>query len=292
MIRQAAMGDSMATGHRASLRDVRTLYSRLMAASSGSDDPRLERVFELVPREAFLEPGPWQIRVNNRYVETPSADPICLYQNSLVALDAARGINNGEPFLHAAWIGAAAPKGGDVICHIGAGTGYYTALLSLLALPGGSIQAFEIDEKLASRARGNLRPFEGVAVVCGDATKLPLPAADLIYVNAGVVAPPLSWLEALRPNGRMIFPWRPTENIGLTLLVKRRGAGFEVKPLMPSWFIPCIGASSAEECTKVPGRDEARSVRSAWLPSHRKPDATAVAVYGHIWFSSAPPVVA
>jgi protein-L-isoaspartate(D-aspartate) O-methyltransferase len=46
-----------------------------------------------------------------------------------VALDAGKGINNGEPFLHASWIGAVSPKASDVISHVGAGTGYYTALL-------------------------------------------------------------------------------------------------------------------------------------------------------------------
>ena len=55
------------------------------------------------------------------------------------------------------------------------------------------------------QARGNLEPFENVSVTTGDATKLPLPPSDLIYVNAGVVAPPLSWLNALRPQGRMVL---------------------------------------------------------------------------------------
>ena len=273
---------------RAGLDELRAFYAAQMASASNSDDPRFERIFELVPREAFLDPGPWQIKVNRRYIKTPSADPAYLYQNVLVALDAAKGINNGEPFLHAAWIGAVAPRGGETVCHIGAGTGYYTALLSMLTLPGGSIRAFEIDEGLARKAAENLGPFSGVSVTCGDATELSLPASDLIYVNAGVVAPPRSWLEALRPRGRMIFPWRPTDNIGLTMLLTSSGSGFEVKPLMPSWFIPCVGASSGEQCMKVPGRDEARSVRSAWLSADRKPDETALAVYKDMWFSSAP----
>ena len=91
------------------LDEARALYARMMAAASGSSDPRLERIFELVPREAFLPPGPWHIMVEHRLVETPSADPALLYQNALVVLDRQKGINNGEPFLHAAWIGAVAP---------------------------------------------------------------------------------------------------------------------------------------------------------------------------------------
>ena len=35
------------------LAEARALYARMMAAVSQSSDPRLERIFELVPREAF-----------------------------------------------------------------------------------------------------------------------------------------------------------------------------------------------------------------------------------------------
>ena len=273
--------------NRASLEQIRGFFARMMAAASGSDDPRIERALELVRREAFLGPGPWHISVNRRTVETPSADPVFLYQNVLVRLDTAKGINNGEPFLHAAWIGAAEPKAGYAICHIGAGTGYYSAILAVLALPGGSVNAFEIDAALARRARQNLQPFDNVSVIVGDATRLPLPPSDLVYVNAGVIAPPAGWLRALRPRGRMIFPWRPTELIGLAVVISRTGSGFNAKPLMPSWFIPCVGASDAEESRKIPEMREAWSTRSAWLTSDREPDETAVAIYKELWFSSA-----
>jgi protein-L-isoaspartate(D-aspartate) O-methyltransferase len=279
---------------RASLNEIRAFFAKLMAAASGTDDPRYERAFELVRREAFLGPGPWHAfgftpvaGIGPHYVKTPSADPVYLYQNLLFALDVAKRINNGEPFLHAGWLGSVAPKPGEAVCHIGAGAGYYSAILSVLTLPGGIVRAFEIDEILAHKARRNLGPFENVSVTTGDATKLPLPSSDLIYVNAGVFAPPLSWLHALRPDGRMIFPWRPSDTVGLTLMLMRAGAAFKVKPLGPSWFIPCVGASSDEECTKIPDNREAWSTRTAWLTTDRKPDETAVAVYKQMWFSSA-----
>jgi protein-L-isoaspartate(D-aspartate) O-methyltransferase len=261
----------------------------MMAAASQSDDPRVERAFELVPREAFLPPGPWKIMeaFGRRYVETPTADPVHLYQSGLVALDANRGINNGEPSLHARWIGAVAPKPGDAITHIGAGAGYYSAILSVLAAPGGRVSAFEIDSDLAQRARINLAPFENVAITHGDATELALPRSDLIYVNAGVVAPPVSWLQALRPHGRMIFPWRPSDGVALALLVTRVDAAWRVKPLMPAWFIPCVGASDVATCSRTPDSAEAWSARSLWLTDERAPDDTAVATYEQLWFSSA-----
>jgi protein-L-isoaspartate(D-aspartate) O-methyltransferase len=235
----------MGERNRSNIAEIRSIFARLMAAAGDSEDPRLQQAFELVPREAFMGPGPWRLGVYQKYFETPDADPAYLYQNVLVALDADKGINNGEPFLHARWIAAVSPKAGDTVCHIGAGTGYYTAILSVLTLSGGAVHAFEIEEGLAEKARDNLRPFEGISVITGDATKLPLPPSDLIYVNAGGVAPPPSWLQALRPQGRMIFPWRPSIDVGLAIVISRQAAGFRVKPLMNSYFIPCVGASEA-----------------------------------------------
>src|SRR3979490_2396563 len=154
--------------NKAGLDEIRGFFATMMAVASGSTDPRFERAFELVRREAFVGPGPWHISIYQRTVETPSADPVFLYQNVLVRLDTAKGINNGEPFLHAAWIGAVEPKAGDAICHIGPGTGYYSAILAVLASPGGSVNAFEIDAALARRARQNLQPFDNVSVIVGD----------------------------------------------------------------------------------------------------------------------------
>ncbi|MDK4737874.1 protein-L-isoaspartate O-methyltransferase family protein [Rhizobium sp. LEGMi198b] len=277
----------MTANRRASLEEIRAFHAKMMAAASNSHDERLERIFELVPREAFLGPGPWQIKVNRRYIETPGADPSILYQNALVALDRTKGINNGEPFLHAAWIGVAAPKSGDTVIHIGAGTGYYTALLSMLVLPNGHVHAFEIEKDLANRARANLEPFEGISLVHGDATTLALPNADLIYVNAGVVAPPASWLKALRPGGRIIFPWQANKKAGLAVLITRTETGYAARPLMPSWFIPCVGASDVDQCSKSPSRDDAWSIRKVWLTEDRAPDESAAAIYRDLWFSKA-----
>ncbi|WP_309550640.1 protein-L-isoaspartate O-methyltransferase family protein [Rhizobium rhizogenes] len=277
----------MTADSRASLDDIRAFHAKMMAAASNSTDERLEQAFRLVRREAFMGPGPWQIKVNQRYLETPSDDPYFLYQNVLVALDISKGINNGEPFLHAAFMGAVAPRPGETVIQIGTGTGYYTALLSTLVTPGGHVYAVEIDEALANRTRENLASFEGITVIHGDATSVELPAADLIYVNAGVVAPPISWLQALRPGGRIIVPWQANNKVGLAILIIREDQGYNAKALMPAYFIPCIGASDPDQCSKIPTIGGARSIRSVWLAQDRSPDGTAVAIYRDLWFSNA-----
>ncbi|NLS15555.1 methyltransferase domain-containing protein [Rhizobium sp. P40RR-XXII] len=259
----------------------------MMAAASHSADERLERAFRLVRREAFMGPGPWEIVVNGRYIETPSDDPTFLYQNVLVSLDRSKGINNGEPFLHAAFLGAVAPKPGETVVQIGTGTGYYTAILSTLVTPGGHVHAIEIDEALAGRTRDNLAAFKEVSVVCADATSFELPDADLVYVSAGVVAPPKSWLQALRPGGRLIVPWQANDRVGLAVLITRGDIGFSAHVLMPAYFIPCIGASDPAQSIRIPNRGQARSIQSIWLTEEHAPDETAVAIYREVWFSNA-----
>lgn len=254
---------------------------------SASPDPRLEKVFYRVPREGFLPPGPWKVLVEGRFVETPNSDPAHVYQNVAIALDASKGINNGEPYLHAMWIGAVAPAPGETITQIGLGMGYYSAILSLLVLSGGHLIGFEIDRDLAEIARRNLASFENVSVVAGDATSLEILPSDLIYVSAAVVEPPEQWLAALRPGGRLIFPWRPTVEVALAMIVKRVTEGFEARPLMSSWFIPCAGASSHKGSSLAPNPSSARRIQSLHLNRVRDPDDSAIAIYEHCWFSSA-----
>lgn len=275
-------------GRNKRLEEARTLYARMMAAASKSADPRLERIFELVPREAFLPPGPWHIMVEGRLVETPSADPAQLYQNALVVLDRTKGINNGEPFLHAMWIGAVAPQRGETVVQIGAGGGYYTAILSMLVLPDGKVTAYELDAGLAAAAQRNLEPFENVTVLHQNAVTATLTASDIIYVNAGVVAPPASWLTALKQGGRIVFPWRPRHDTGLAVLARAQRTGFAVQVLSGAWFIPCEGASDEGITVRRPGARETRRVQAIYLRSQREPDATALAVYPELWFSSQP----
>lgn len=275
--------------HTTDIAEVRAFYAKLLASECGARDPRIEQAFASVPRESYLPPGPWLVSVADQYIDTPSADPVHIYRNLVVALDAAKGINNGEPLLHARWIDAASPQPGETIVQVGVGHGYYSAILARLVQPGGNLIGYELEPELAATAQRNLLDYDNVSVVAGDAVSLALPPADLIYVSAGVVAPPEHWLLALRPGGRLIFPWRPSGDVALALLVTRVASGFAVKPLMPAWFIPCVGASVAANAALVPDEAGARCSRSINLTRNKAPDTTATAIYRHVWFSAADP---
>jgi hypothetical protein len=110
---------------------VRRAYAKHVLANADVDDARVEAAFAAVRREAFLGPGPWSmLRWPHRYVPTPSDDPVYLYQDALVGIVPERSLNNGQPWLHAMLIAAAGPRPGEHVVHIGAGVGYYTAILA------------------------------------------------------------------------------------------------------------------------------------------------------------------
>jgi protein-L-isoaspartate(D-aspartate) O-methyltransferase len=80
---------------------ARREYADKIAAAASLRSGRLVDALAAVPRGAFLGPGPWQIKradeTGHDYQTTPDDDPRHVYDNVLVALDAERNLNNGEP---------------------------------------------------------------------------------------------------------------------------------------------------------------------------------------------------
>jgi protein-L-isoaspartate(D-aspartate) O-methyltransferase len=258
---------------------VRRAYARQMLAIAGvADNPRLQDAFAAIARERFVGKPPWQLsQGRRRYAVLASDDPAVLYQDVLIALAPERGVNNGSPSLHAYWLNALHPRAGDRIVHIGAGTGYYSAILARLVGPGGHVVAVEFDPVLAERAAANLVGMENVTVVCGDGAEWPRDPADCVYVNFAVVRPALTWLDQLKLGGRLIFPLglasaRGTRRdrhrlVGAGFLIERRKGGFAASWLGEPSFVSAEGvlAGSEEEQAALAAafeREGAASVRS------------------------------
>jgi protein-L-isoaspartate(D-aspartate) O-methyltransferase len=159
-----------------------------------------------VAREDFLGPGPWQIvRWGSGYRTTPDPDPVYLYTDDVIGILPERNLKTASP-LHAALIAAAAPQPGEHVVHVGAGVGYYTAILAELVGATGRVAAIEFDAELAARATANLAQTPHVRAVHADGTQVMLEPADVIYVNAGATRPADAWLERLKEGGRLILP--------------------------------------------------------------------------------------
>ena len=130
-------------------------------ASVRVNDGRVEAAFAAVKRERYLRPGPWQILRHSGYHPTPDVDPVYLYSDVLIGIVPERGLNNGMPSYLAPLISSANIRAGEHVVHIGAGVGYYTAIMAHLAGSAGKVTAIEFDPALAQR--WNLRNRDRVA---------------------------------------------------------------------------------------------------------------------------------
>ena len=242
----------MARTPQADLAIIRRAYAKQIMAAAGVPYERIMQAFAKVPRERFLGPGPWSIlRWGRGYELSPTDDPAYLYTNDLVAIDPGRGLNNGQPSFHFALMAKLDPEPGRHVVHVGAGTGYYTAVLGELVGPEGRVTGLEYDEQLAALARQNLAVRPNVEVVQADGTLGDFAPADAIYVNAGVTHPLASWLDRLRDGGCMILPMTAAKTkqtpesgrwAGVVFLIRRRGEDFTARMISQVAIYPCEGA--------------------------------------------------
>lgn len=178
---------------------------RMLSKEGVQEDEALLRAYATVPRERFLGPPPWKMAGWGGYVDT-SEDPSVVYQDALFALQHERRINNGSPSLHARGIHKLGLRHGKTVCHVGAGSGYYTAIMSLLVGEEGHVTAIEFDGELAARAEENLREYHNVRVVHDDGFGWPREPADAVYVSFAVHRPAEPWVERLTIGGQLILP--------------------------------------------------------------------------------------
>lgn len=229
---------------------VRRAYARHVVFKAGVSDPRIEEALAAVPRERFLGPGPWQMsfpRPGPRRL-TPSADPVYLYQDAVVAIAPEKHLNNGQPAFLASLIALGRLRAGERAVHVGAGPGYYTAILAQLAGAAGHVTAIEFEPDLARRAAANLAPWRNVEVIAGDGGAVPFEPADVIVVNAGAVEPAGHWLDRLKDGGRVVLPLtvsgvyngQPTTT-GAVFLIERDGQDYSARAKGRTAIYPCAG---------------------------------------------------
>src|SRR5439155_19481266 len=147
----------------AQLAVVRRAYAKQIMFAAGITDVRMETALANLRREAFLQSGPWPIMHPMRgYRMTPDDDPVYLYQDVLVGIVPEKGLNNGQPSFLIFLISLGRPREGERIVHIGAGQGYYTAVMAQLVGSTGRVTAIECEHDLAVRATANLSAFSQV----------------------------------------------------------------------------------------------------------------------------------
>jgi protein-L-isoaspartate(D-aspartate) O-methyltransferase len=231
-------------------------------------NPAVVDAFAAVPRERFLGPGPWRILSDNRLdqpFETPDDAPHWLYHDVLVAIDPARSLNNGLPSFWAHNFDHLDLAPGERVLQVGAGTGYYSALLAEMVGPQGRVTAVEYDRELAARARANLGAWPQVEVVAGDGRAHDPGEVDAVVAFAGSTHPAELWLERLADGGRLLIPLTGENWWGFMLRAVRHGEDFDAAAIGWVGIFPCAGGRDEDAAKRLSRalRSEDRSRGSA-----------------------------
>lgn len=202
-------------------RDRQRLVEELEA--SGVSDLAILHAFASVPRHHFV---PEAVR-HRAYAD--------------VALPIGFGQTISRPGVHALHLVLAELTGSERVLEIGTGSGYQTALLSLLAR---EVYSMECIPELAVAAGLALERVESnnVRLATGDGSAGWPEAApfDVILIGAAAPDPPVHMYEQLAPNGRLLVPIGCGADQRL-VRVRNRASSFETETIDRARFVPLAG---------------------------------------------------
>lgn len=175
-----------------------------------------------------------------RHLFVPEALRSQAYKDN--ALPIAGGQTISQPFIVAKMTELLALGGRERVLEIGAGSGYQTAVLSLLAR---KVFAIERLSNLAAAAKEKLAQLgiRNVSLRCDDGTNgwefyAPF---DAILVAAGGPNVPKPLLDQLEIGGRLVIPIGEDQKSQSLFRVTRTENGFESENFGPCAFVPLIG---------------------------------------------------
>ncbi|MCC7106437.1 MAG: protein-L-isoaspartate(D-aspartate) O-methyltransferase [Chloroflexi bacterium] len=189
----------------------------------GISDERVLRAFLTVDRSAFV---PDRLRA-----EAYANQPLPIGQGQTIS----------QPMVVALTLQAAVLQPTDSVLEIGTGSGYQTALLSVLV---ARVESVERLPELASQASERLQKLQctNVRVHVGDGTLGWSEGApyDAIVVSAASPYVPRPLSDQLNDGGRLVIPVGGRTDQELLRLV-RHGEQIEQQKLGPVRFVPLIG---------------------------------------------------
>jgi protein-L-isoaspartate(D-aspartate) O-methyltransferase len=189
----------------------------------GIEDLAVLRVFDLVPRHAFL----------------PEAVQHRAYEDAPVPIGF--GQTASQPSLQALYLQVLRIESNHKVLEIGTGSGYQTALLAHLA---GHVYSVERIRELSARARSVLDDlrFSRIALLVGDGTIgwSRFAPYDAILVAAASPDAPQALLDQLADGGRMLIPVGDRNEQTLTLFEKTAD-GIRREKITTCTFVPLLG---------------------------------------------------
>src|SRR5271157_4986322 len=205
-----------------SLQLQREQMVRTQIAERGIRDLRVLDAMRQVPRHEFV-PEPFRQEA---------------YEDHPLPISAGQTIS--QPYIVAAMLDYLTLRATDRALEVGTGSGYVTALLSLLC---AEVYSVERHAELAASAESTLHRLEyrNVKIRLGDGSQgwAEYAPFDAILVSAATPEMPPALFAQLREGGRMVVPVGPPYSQELQLIGKVSGQP-EVKILEGCRFVPLV----------------------------------------------------
>jgi protein-L-isoaspartate(D-aspartate) O-methyltransferase len=190
----------------------------------GVQDSRVLQAMLQVPRHEFVPAGSRAQAYEDR--------PLLIGEDQTIS----------QPFIIAVSLQALALTGSESVLEIGTGSGYQTALLSVLAR---NVYSVERHASLAHSAKALLLQlgFSNVRVLLGDGSQgwNEYSPYDAILVSAAAPSVPRSLVQQLADGGRLVIPVGPPHTQELQL-IRKNGNAITTKTLDGCRFVPLVGA--------------------------------------------------
>lgn len=239
-----------------SLQALRRWYADEVRWASGISDARIISAFASIPRESFLPNGPWHFStgmMTESYHITPNAELHHLYHNVMIGIDPERDLNTALPSYMARVLESASIENGAKVAQIGAGLGYYSAIIGHLVGPRGSVLALEIESSIAKECQRNLASYTNTTCVNANGADYAFKSnsLDALLVHGATTHIPRGWLDSLNDGGRLIVPLSyASDEPGQLARVTRRGHTFVVEFIQEVFAYPCLGTID-ESCAEA-----------------------------------------
>jgi len=194
-------------------------------AARGLNNPALLAAFRAVPREQFIA----------------SSYAAFAYQDSPLPIESGQTIS--QPYIVALTIDAAEIGKDNKVLEVGAGSGYAAAVIGQIA---SQVIAVERHSELVELAQERMERlgYENVRIVEGDGTlgwpdEAPF---DAIVAAASGSHVPKSWIEQLKPGGRIVMPLGAPGSVqSLVKVTKHEDGTLDREDLGGVRFVPLIG---------------------------------------------------
>ena len=157
------------------------------------------------------------------------------------ALPIGEGQTISQPYMVALMTELLELKGDEKVLEIGTGSGYQSAVLSLLAAEVITVERIEVFASRVEKLLGELH-YNNVHVIVSDGTRGLTEYApfDGIIVTAGAPDVPQKYLEQLKIGGRLVIPVG-SRNSQILYKIKKTPAGSERTVSTACVFVPLIG---------------------------------------------------